>query len=175
MSNIIGLGLRGAQILFGLIVIGLAGHELDTWGWALGHKIESALGLAVASGTLTLIFATLLLLGSLAILPIPNIRYLPWVYVAVDAFLLILWLATTAAVGERIGTFEWWTGDASEDVDIIRAAWVFSFFELLLYLATTALGVLGALHGGAAAEDPSPGVDLETGHKTTTTDQPVAV
>ncbi|PGH33804.1 hypothetical protein GX50_03373 [[Emmonsia] crescens] len=145
MQNII-LGLRGAQGLLAIIILGLTGYVVNL---NRGHSDE--VNFLLFNSIWTLIIAVPYLV--LSPLYIPKIAH-KYALIAVEAVTLLFWFAgfiAVAAILPPSGLCKF-----SPGCKAMQAATVFGAFEWLLFVATTVLVVVLPLFRGGGDGTPKP-------------------
>jgi len=139
------MGLRPAQVVFSIIVLGLSAYLVDSYvGWTPG---------SVAFMLFTSIW-TLLAVAYLVLAPtrFPAAAH-KFAIAGVEFITMIFWFAAFVAVATRWGD-SWWVGRKSTFHNCGVAAIIFGAFTWLTFVATT---VLAALHiRGTPRNDTSP-------------------
>ncbi|CAA9961942.1 hypothetical protein CFE70_005342 [Pyrenophora teres f. teres 0-1] len=128
------MGLRGAQVVFSIIVLGLSAYLVDAYvAWTPA---------SVAFMLFTSIW-TLLAVAYLVLAPMrfPAAAH-KFAIAGVEFITMVFWFAAFVAVATRWGGY-WWVGRQSTFHNCGVAAIVFGAFTWLTFVATT---VLAALH-----------------------------
>jgi hypothetical protein len=128
------LGLRGVQVLFSIIVLGLTAYLVDAYiDW-------------VPASIAFMLFTSIWTLLAVAYLTLAPARFPAAAHKfaigGVEFVTMIFWFAAFVAVASRWGN-SWWVGRHGTFYSCGVAAIVFSAFNWLAFVATT---VLAALH-----------------------------
>ncbi|KKZ63202.1 hypothetical protein EMCG_02407 [[Emmonsia] crescens] len=145
MQNII-LGLRGAQGLLAIIILGLTGYAINRAG---GYSDE--VNFLLFNSIWTLLIAVPYLV--LSPLYIPKIAH-KYALIAVEAVTLLFWFAGFIAVAAILPPSQLCKHSAI--CKALQAATVFGAFEWLLFVATTVLVVVLPLFRGGGDGTPKP-------------------
>ncbi|KAI8942854.1 hypothetical protein NX059_000894 [Plenodomus lindquistii] len=139
------LGLRGVQVLFSIIVLGLSAYLVDSY-WSSPHSIRFMLFTSIW---------TLLAVAYLTLTPtrFPRAAH-KFAILGVEFLTMLFWFAAFVAVAVRWGDAYWgWTGHGTFYGSGV-AAIVFSAFLWLTFVVTAALA---ALHvRGSSRNDTAP-------------------
>ncbi|KAF2129242.1 hypothetical protein P153DRAFT_315992 [Dothidotthia symphoricarpi CBS 119687] len=147
------LGLRGVQILFSIIVLGLTAYLVDAYTNPWGSWSPHSLNFMLFTSIWTLLAAAYLLLAPTRF---PKAAH-AYAIAGVEFLTMIFWFAAFVAVAALWGDVVWY-GRKGTFYGCGVAAIVFAAFTWLTFLATT---VLAALHirntsrGGATAHAPN--------------------
>ncbi|KAH9882226.1 hypothetical protein J1614_001398 [Plenodomus biglobosus] len=139
------LGLRGVQLLFSLIVLGLSAYLIDSYWWS-PHSVNFMLFTSLW---------TFLAVAYLALAPtrFPRAAH-KFAILGVEFLTMLFWFAAFVAVAVRWGNTAWGSANRSTFYGCGVAAIVFSAFLWLTFAVTTALA---ALHvRSSSRNDPAP-------------------
>lgn len=146
MLDALMLPLRGVQLLFDIIALGLIGYVVD-----ISIYSHSRVGFF-----LFVAIWTLFALAVLVALPrfLPRAAH-PIVLLAIEAVTMIFWFAAFIALAVWISDVQDVFCDNS--CRVVRAAVAFGAFEWLLWTATTALTALGFFRSRGSTSKPAGG------------------
>ncbi|KAF2844760.1 hypothetical protein T440DRAFT_473134 [Plenodomus tracheiphilus IPT5] len=139
------LGLRGVQLLFSIIVLGLSAYLIDNYLWS-PHSVNFMLFTSLW---------TLLAVAYLALAPtrFPRAAH-KFAILGVEFLTMLFWFAAFVAVAVRWGDTWWGPLGKGTFYSVGVAAIVFSAFLWLSFVITTALA---ALHvRGSSRNDTAP-------------------
>lgn len=140
------LPLRGLQLLFDIIAIGLIGYVVDAFADSPSR---------VSFFLFTSIF-TLFALAFLVAIPrfVPKLAN-PIILLVVEAITMLFWFAAFIALAVWVSDIP--DGFCNRICKTTKAAVAFGAFEWLLWTATTVLTALKAFRGGSTATKPTAG------------------
>ncbi|RMZ70758.1 MARVEL-like domain [Pyrenophora seminiperda CCB06] len=128
------LGLRGVQVLFSIIVLGLSAYLVDAYvGWT-----PASVAFMLFTSIWTLLAVAYLILAPMRF---PAAAH-KFAIAAVEFVTMVFWFAAFVAVAARWSGY-WWVGRHSTFHNAGVAAIVFGAFTWLTFVITT---VLSALH-----------------------------
>lgn len=126
------LGLRGVQVLFSIIVLGLTAYLVDAYLWT-----PASVSFMLFTSIWTLLAVAYLVLSPTRF---PKAAH-KYAILGVEALTMLFWFAAFVAVAARWGD-SWWAGRRGTFYGSGVAAIVFSAFTWLTFVATTALAAL---------------------------------
>jgi len=142
------LGLRGVQVLFSIIVLGLSAYLVDSYWWS-PHSVDFMLFTSIW---------TLLAVAYLTLAPtrFPKAAH-KFAIAAVEFLTMLFWFAAFVAVAVRWGDATWGVaGRRGTFYSCGVAAIVFSAFLWLTFVVTTALAALHIRGSSTSATAPAP-------------------
>ncbi|KAK2805137.1 hypothetical protein FQN50_006382 [Emmonsiellopsis sp. PD_5] len=149
VPNIVILGIRGAQALFSLIILGLTAYIAN-------FVRENTAGLGRLDSVNFLLFAAVwtlfIVVPYLVLAPIyfPALAH-KYGLMAAEALTMIFWFAGFIAVASMIPAPKWCNTPVCHSM---QAATVFGAFEWLLFVGAVVLTFLPGFRGEGAAEPP---------------------
>lgn len=141
------LGLRGVQVLFSIIVLGLSAYLVDHYWWS-PHSVNFMLFTSIWT-----FFAVAYL--TLAPTRFPRAAH-KFAIAGVEFLTMLFWFAAFVAVAARWGSAAWGVAGHGTFYSCGVAAIVFSAFLWLTFVVTTALAALHIRGGATHTTAPGP-------------------